>query len=66
VCCTHATPCDYPQPRIGGELDGFCGVRSGLEPEDIGTDRNRLSRDGLGLCWGTEYIDDVYQRVDLF
>ena len=29
---THATSCDYPQPRISGELDGFCGMRTGLEP----------------------------------
>ena len=62
---THATSCDYPQPRIGGELDGFCGMRTGLEPKDIGADRNRLARDGLGLCWRTEYIDDVDRRVDL-
>jgi hypothetical protein len=62
---THATSCDYPQPRIGGELDGFCGMRTGLEPKDIGADRNRLARDGLGFCWRTEYIDDVDRRIDL-
>src|SRR5918993_59165 len=62
---SHATSCDYPQPRIGGELDGFCGMRTGLEPKDIDADRNRLARDGLGLCWRTEYIDEVDRRVDL-
>ncbi len=40
-------------------------MRAGLEPKDIGADRNRLARDGLGLCWRTEYIDEVDWRVDL-
>jgi hypothetical protein len=63
--CTHASPGHYRKLRIGSELDGFCGVRPRLEPKDIGADRDRLSRDGLGLCRGTEYVDDVDQRIDL-
>ena len=66
VRCTQATPSDHSKPRIGGELDGFCGLSSGLEPKGISTDRDRLSSDGLGLYRGTEYIDDVDERIDLF
>jgi hypothetical protein len=66
VRCMGTTPSDHSKPRIGSEFDGFCGVGSGLGPKDIGADRYRLSSDGLGLYRGTEYIDDVDERIDLF
>jgi len=39
---THATSGDYSKIRPRGELDGFCGVPSRLEPKDIDADRDRL------------------------
>jgi hypothetical protein len=65
VRSAHATSGDYSNIRPRSEFDGFCGVRPRLEPKDLGADRDRLSRDGLGLCRGTEYVDDVDRHVDL-
>ena len=59
VCRTHATPSDYSKPLISGALDGFCGVRPQLEPNDISADTNRLSSDAFSLCRKTEYLNYV-------
>ena len=38
-------------------------VRSRLEPDDLRADRDRIARDGLGLGWWTEHVDDVDRHV---